>query len=140
MTTKEWLLRGWKINDELELIKKQKEEAFNRATAITANTKDILVSTGGYDPHRYERYIELSQKLDAYESRLLDIKSEILEVIERVPDSVLRQILLSRYIQYKSWEKIAIEMNYSYMHICRLHGKALDAAKDVIECYIPHVL
>ena len=31
-------------------------------------------------------------------------------------------------------------MNYSYMQICRLHGKALNLIKDVIECYIASVI
>ena len=35
------------------------------------------------------------------------------------------QILFSRYIEKKTFEKIATEMEYSWRQIVRLHGKAL---------------
>ena len=63
---------------------------------------------------------------------LLDIKCEVKAVIQKVPDYRYRDVLDKRYISGETWEQIAVEMNYSYMHICRLHGEALKAAEEVI--------
>ena len=52
-----------------------------------------------------------------------------MSAIERVNDCTLRKLLIKRYLQFKTWEQIAVEMNYSWRQIVRLHGKALQKVK-----------
>jgi hypothetical protein len=40
-------------------------------------------------------------------------------------DETLYTILFSRYVEKKTFEKIATETSYCYRQITRLHGKAL---------------
>ena len=56
---------------------------------------------------------------------------EVPQAIDRLPDERLARLLRLRYIDGMTWERVAVEMHYSYMQVCRMHGKAL----DVIECY-----
>ena len=60
--------------------------------------------------------------------------------VNKLDDATLRTILILRYLNFRTWEMIACKMNYSYMQICRLHSKALNLIKDVIECYIAPVI
>lgn len=52
-------------------------------------------------------------------------KREIAWTINNVKDKEMRSILEKRYLCFDSWEKIAVDMNYSIQHIFRLHNKAL---------------
>ena len=53
------------------------------------------------------------------------LRDEIEAAIRTVPEERLRTLLRFRHINGWTLERIAGEMNYSYMQICRLHGKAL---------------
>ena len=40
-------------------------------------------------------------------------------------DGTEQEILSRRYLLGQSWEKIAVEMNYGYRHVLKIHGRAL---------------
>lgn len=73
----------------------------------------------------HEASVEIG-KLTALEA---DITKTICKV--REPYSTL---LYERYINGKTWEQVAVTMNYSYRHTTKLHGAALRILKDVLEC------
>lgn len=50
---------------------------------------------------------------------------EIEHTISLVDDDTLQVLLEKKYILGKTWEQIAVEMNFCYRHTCRLHGIAL---------------
>ena len=79
-------------------------------------------------------------KLTAYEDeisadieRLISLKREISEVIDRVENPKRRAVLRFRYINYKSFEQIAVDMDMSYRNICYIHGKALRDVGKILE-------
>nr|DAW55822.1 MAG TPA: Protein of unknown function (DUF722) [Caudoviricetes sp.] len=90
---------------------------------------------GGGGPGRMiaavERMDELEAELAEQIVERVTIRREIGQAIDRVPDERLARLLRLRYIDGMTWERVAVEMHYSYMQVCRMHGKAL----DVIECY-----
>ena len=118
MTTKEWLMRGWEINKEINALLEEKERAFSRACSVTAPTDREHVTTTRRNTFEEKtvRYADYEKKIDRRIDELLN-------------DCTLRKLLIKRYLQFKTWEQIAVEMNYSYMHITRLHGKALQKVK-----------
>lgn len=52
-------------------------------------------------------------------------RQKVYSLIKKLDDDVLRVLLIQRYMQYKKWEDIATDLNYSWMHVHRLHSKAL---------------
>lgn len=52
---------------------------------------------------------------------------EIRQMIATIDDPVLRLLLHKRYLCYQKWEQIAADLNYTWVHTHRLHGKALNA-------------
>ena len=68
-----------------------------------------------------DREREINRDIDA----LVELQREISGNIALVSDDKLRLLLELRYINCLTFERIACEMNYSYMQVCRLHGKAL---------------
>ena len=81
------------------------------------------------------RIVDAEAVVDAQISLLIATAREVQNTIEAVEDETLRVLLYERYINGKTFEAIAVQMNYSYVHIVhRLHPKALESVKDVIEC------
>lgn len=71
------------------------------------------------------RWDELVRELEAEKEMQMVTYREIRQQIGMVPDPTEQEILSRRYLIGQSWEKIALEMKYSYRHVLKLHGKAL---------------
>ena len=50
---------------------------------------------------------------------------EIHDRIHNMQDGAEKEVLIRRYLMGKAWEQIAVEMNYNYRWVLRLHGRAL---------------
>ena len=72
------------------------------------------------------RWDELVRKLEAEKEMQMVTYREIRQQIDMVPDPTEQEILSRRYLLGQSWEKIAVEMKYSYRHVTKLHGYALN--------------
>ena len=57
--------------------------------------------------------------------RFVDKKTHIIAQIDAMEDEVYYQVLFARYIEKKTFEKIAMELNYSLRQISRVHERAL---------------
>lgn len=79
--------------------------------------------------HTLEHLGELAQELTDQRDKLIRLRREIGAAIDTVPDTRLRELLRLRYIEGMTWERVAVQMGYSYMQVCRLHGKALSQIK-----------
>lgn len=75
------------------------------------------------------RIDELTRRLIEKRDELVSLRLSMGEAIDAAPDPRLRELLRLRYIEGMTWEAIAERMNYSYMQICRLHDKALQALR-----------
>ena len=67
--------------------------------------------------------IDVEIKREIYE--LQTVRQEIRSALDQLEDENLKLLMEYRYIDGMTWEQVAVEMHYSYMQICRLHGKAL---------------
>lgn len=68
---------------------------------------------------------QMEDEIDMLVDRYIDNKRIIISQIDSMSDEMTYQILFSRYVEQKTFEKMAIEMNYCYKQIIRRHGKAL---------------
>ena len=138
MTTKEWLMRAWRIDREIDLLIDARRRALERATSVTSVPRDVHVT--GSQPRGIrpmDTYAALSEQIDRRVDELAQVKAEILAAIEQVQDGTLRQLLMERYIHCRTWEQVAVDMHYSYSQVVKyLHPAALHA----IECHIPPVV
>jgi len=128
MTVKQWLSRARTCDREINVLEKAKAKERDRLLSITASMGGEVVSHSA-DPHKFDKYVELVDALNQRIDELYDIKAEVHSVVAKVPDETLREILLLRYVSVMTWEQIAVTMDLSYRHVCRLHGDALEAVK-----------
>ena len=80
------------------------------------------------------KIIELEKSANEDIDELVNLKAEIETVIRQVERSDYQQLLELRYICCKTWEQIAVDINYAIVHVWRLHGSALEKVKKIIEC------
>ena len=78
------------------------------------------------------KIIEAEDRLDAQITLLIATEREIERTINAVDDSILRKLLYERYINGKTFERIAVGMNYSWRQTIRLHGSALNEIKCIL--------
>lgn len=88
---------------------------------------------------RLDRVVELDCYIDEEIDKLYELKLEVSRRIDRCSESINSIILRERYLNYKSWDDIAILLNYDKRHILRIHGHALidfsNHNQDVTKCH-----
>lgn len=119
----------------LELCIEQRQEELNRLRElIGSNAIDYgerVQTSPSADSilneviRRAELEADISRKIE----RFLQLKHKIINEIQSLDNAVYVSILYKRYVEYKSLEEIAVEMNYSYRQVLRLHGMALQGFK-----------
>jgi len=86
--------------------------------SIDGKTEEILA-----------KIVDLEKEIDADIDRLVAIRDGIKTMIEAGEDDRERVLLQYRYIDGWTFEKVAVEMNYSWRQIHRLHSRALSNLK-----------
>ena len=132
MTAKEYLRRAYKLNEEIDQLETAKHEMFSRITSITPDYNGDTVS-GTKDPHKYDAYAQFAADIDNRVDELISIKSDILNTINKVEDAKLRTLLIARYINFMTFESIAVMMNYDWSWIMRLHSRALIEIEQILK-------
>lgn len=84
---------------------------------ITANLKEITVQTS-HDNTKMEsiilKIIQQEKEIDEEIDKLVDLKAEVRSVISRVSNIEYRLLLELRYLCFRSWEEIAVEIRYMF--------------------------
>ena len=62
----------------------------------------------------------------------MDLKRELMRTIKAVDDVDCQFLLEGRYLCYKSWEQIAVEMGFRLRHVYEVHSKALNKIEKIL--------
>lgn len=120
------------INTKLEDLHQLKE----MVTKITPTLKDDVVSGGGNQDKLGDavtKIVDLEEEVNRDIDRYVNAKQEISNTLEKISDPDQLQVLHKRYVQYKTWEQIACEMNMSYRNVCYIHGKGLQSVNQILK-------
>ena len=128
---KQYLLKYQHLTQEVDRLSDERAQVLARAQKITPTLSDMPKSQSGANRLELavEDIVENADKLAEKIREMLHAKEEIEQVIDSLEDDTLREIMKYRYINMMTWEQIAFKMHYSYVHICRLHGRALFTMK-----------
>ena len=130
METKQYLMQISKldklIKNKLCEISQLKELSIS-VSAIKSGDK--IQKTPDFDKigNFYCKIEFLENNLNALIDEYVDKKEKIISQIDSMEDEIYYEVLFERYIQKKTFERIAADMNYSFRNITRVHGKALKA-------------
>lgn len=104
------------------------QELKSLVTKITATISPVCVSGSGNQDRLGDavaKIVDMQDEINLKIDKYIALKKEISELLEQIQDSDQVKVLHKRYFEYKAWEEIACEMNYSYRNVCYIHGKAL---------------
>lgn len=77
------------------------------------------------------KVLKIESKIDELIDEYVDKKNLIISQIDSMENETYYEILFARYIEKKTFEKIADEMSYSWRQIIRLHGRALQEFEKI---------
>lgn len=132
---KRWLNRARGLDTEIRALMLERDKLFNRATNAVNITdgERVQASQRNTSEECYIAYAEYERIIEERLKELYDVKSEIVQAISEIENNVFRQLLTLRYISFYTWERIAEEMNYSYVHVVnRLRKSAFLEIKEII--------
>ncbi|GHU47374.1 hypothetical protein FACS1894120_5340 [Clostridia bacterium] len=128
MTAKEYLSQAFLLDKSTNCKLEQVRSLHELATKATSTLSDVPPS-GTRNVHRMEdvivKILDLESEINDDINALVDLKCEIVKTIKRVDNAEYRTLLELRYLCFKSWSDIAVDMNYSQDHIFTVHRKAL---------------
>lgn len=130
MTSKE-LGRYYYLSMEIKEIKIKLQEIAQQSIRVNELT-GMPHGTGVSDPvaKKVELLDKYSRKLEKMEIEAIEEMLKIERYIESIDDIVARIIFNKRYIEFKTWNRIAIEMKMSLRHVQRIHRKYLAEVKE----------
>ena len=128
MTAKEYLGQAYRLDQRINSKLEQVLSLRDLTTKATATMSD-MPGGGSRNVYRMQdiigKIIDLENEINADIDQLVDLKREMVTAIKSVTDPECQTLLELRFLCFKTWEQIAVEMGYSIQHIYRLRDKAL---------------
>ena len=128
MIVKDYLSQAYRIDQRINSKIEQVSCLHDLATKATQTLSD-MPGSATRNTHRMEdviiKIIDLENEINTEIDRLVDIKREITCLINGVSNPEEQTLLELRYLCFKTWEQIAVDMGYSVENIYRMHRKAL---------------
>ena len=129
MTNKEYLRQAYrldqKINSDIEELARLREMAGNISSPVLGDKVQTSRNRDGLFVRNMEKILLLEEKINREIDALVDLKSQMRDVIAAVQDTDERMVLRYRYIHNLTWEQIGNELNADKSTIRRWHGSAL---------------
>ena len=129
MTAKEYLGQAYRldqrISSKLEQVASLNELATKCTSTLTGMPRNPNRDTSTM-ADAVGKIIDLQAEINRDIDRLVDLKREMVLVIKAVDNTEYQTLLELRYLCFRTWEQIAVDMGYSIQHIYRLREKAYD--------------
>lgn len=124
--------RARRIDREISQLLELQQHTRDRLTNITQTLTADVVS-GSPDPHKFDKLAELESDINTKIDELVEVKREIFHLIQQLPTRSHRLVLMSYYLDMKTWEQTAVNMNYSWRQTMRIHGQALIEVEKILQ-------
>jgi DNA-directed RNA polymerase specialized sigma subunit len=128
MTAKEYLGQAYRldqrINSKLEQVASLNELATKCTWALTGMPRNPNRRTSTM-AEAVAKIIDLQTEINYDIDRLIDLKREMVKLIKSVDNTECQTLLELRYLCFKTWEQIAVDMGYTIDNVYRIHRKAL---------------
>lgn len=136
MKIKEYLGQAYRIDHRINSKLEQISSLHDLATKATSTISD-MPGSATRNIHRMEdiivKIMDLEEEVNKDIDALVDLKMDITHLIKLVDNHEYQIILEQRYLCFKTWEQISVDMGYSIQHTFRLHDKALKEVERIYE-------
>ncbi|MGX7140020.1 DUF1492 domain-containing protein [Facklamia languida] len=130
MTPKQYLQQAFYLDQAID-SKIEQVDALNHLATKMTTTYSNLPKSKQYRPTSFEdtliKIIEMQEEINQDIDRLVDLKLEIKGCILKLKDKEAQVVLEKRYLCFKKWEEIAVEMNFDTRQVFRIHNRGMQA-------------
>ena len=132
MRAKEYLGQAYRldqrINSKLEQIASLDELATKCNLTLTGMPHNPDHGTSNM-AEAVSKIIDLQTEINYDIQKLVDLKREMVRVIKAVDNTEYQTLLELRYLCFKTWEQIAVDLGYNVRHVYRMHDEAVKSIK-----------
>lgn len=129
MTKKEYLSQAYRLDQRINSKLAQVTALNDLATKCTSSLSDMP-----RNPNRgistmadaIDKIVDLQAEINRDIDALVDLKRDIVRAIKAVANTEYQTILELRYLCFKTWEQIAVDMGYNVRHVYRIHDEAVN--------------
>lgn len=136
MNAKAYLQRVYRLNELINSDLAELEELRALATSITPGdvSKDKVQGNAQNDKigNIVAKIVDLNTEINNEIDEYVDFKKEVRTKIMLVPDNTEKLILKYRYLEFLTWEQIAVNLNYTFQWVHVLHKRALKNFEKIL--------
>lgn len=128
MTTKQYLNQIHRIDQVINNKLSEIYQLKNLACSVSASSDSDRVQTSSdQDPlgNAVAKIVDLENEVNDCIDQFSEKRRKIITQIDSIENQMQYQVLFSRYIERKTFDKIADDNGYSVRQILRIHGEAL---------------
>jgi len=128
MNAKQYLRQVRRLDDIVNAKLEQVEMLKAMTTKITTNLTTDKVQESNI-PDKIStlicKIVDLEKEITNDINKLIALKTEIMRKIDNIQNDDYRLLLTLRYLNFKTWEQIAVEMGFTFQWVHELHKRAL---------------
>ncbi len=135
MKAKEYLSQAYRLDKRINSKIDQVASLNDLATKCTSNVTGMPKSPNQGSSTVADavvKIIDLQSEINRDIDRLVDLKCELTRTIKAVDDVDCQLLLEGRYLCYKSWEQIAVEMGLRVRRVYDIHSAALEKVERIL--------
>lgn len=128
MTAKKYLMQVRNLESKMKILKEEIDTLREMVVSTGAIQQGERVLSSGTQDKMAETICKINEKECEWNDLMREFalaRANVIINIQKLNNPEYEQILYKRYCQSKKWEEIALEMNYTYQWVCKLHGRAL---------------
>ena len=128
-----YLERIRKLGDDCAALQDEVDDAYDRVGGIDYSRDDVMVSPN--DEAMVEAVESIKQKIRDYVVKLAEYADERMrasDALMRMDDYTEAKALRLHYLLDRDWEKVCVEMHYTYDGMMKLRRRALCSYYDVM--------
>ena len=130
MSTKDYLSQAYRIDQRINSKLAQVmslRDLLGKATGTLSGAPKAATPNAHSMEDTIAKMVDLENEINEDIDALVDLKAAIMRRIKRLENTEYQTILELRYLCFKRWEEVSVELGYSIQHLFRLHDEALEA-------------
>lgn len=135
MTAKEFLSQAFRLDQRINSKLAQISTLNDLATKCTSTFSDMPRNPRNGATAMEDavaKIVDLQTEINEDIDCLVDLKRDIVKCIKSVENTEYQTLLEQRYLCFRSWEQIAVDMGYELRYLHKLHGRALDRCEPIV--------
>jgi len=138
MNAQEYLGQAYRLDQRINSKLDQVAKLNELATKCTFNLTGLP-----YNPNQgtsamsdvIAKIVDLQAEINRDIDALVDLKRDMVRAIKSVENTEYQTLLELRYLCFKTWEQIAVDMGYNMRHVYRIHAAAVSCVYVPKTCH-----